>query len=397
MARGRPRMLPEGLALGVPTRYWPVARSGILGWTSSLRLLLDVVAPRPDVRRPLGDRAIGPLVARKLGPGVVGTLVDPLVGGIHAGSVADMSAAAVYPLLLAVAQRRGSFMRALRRASAAQEPAPAAQRAEPAFWALRGGMGSLVARLAQRLGDRGVSVRVAAHVEKLSQVGGRAWVLHTSTGELAADAIVLAVPATSAASLLEPHEPEAAMLLRGVEHSSVAVVTMAYTARSLPATLRGTGLLVPAGTPAPEEVAPDGRFLVTACTYLSAKWPHLAAPDRVLVRASVGRHGDDRPSLLDDEALSARTARELRLLLGATGDPTDWHVTRWPDAFPQYRVHHLLRVAGIDAAVRRLPPLAVAGATYRGVGIPACVAGGRSAARQVLDALVRPGEVERSG
>ncbi|HUA95349.1 MAG TPA: FAD-dependent oxidoreductase, partial [Acidimicrobiales bacterium] len=87
---GRRRDLPPGLALGVPTRYFPVARSGILGARGSLRLLVDVVAPRRDLRGPLGDRAVGPLVAHKLGRRVVERLVDPLVGGIHAGTVADM-------------------------------------------------------------------------------------------------------------------------------------------------------------------------------------------------------------------------------------------------------------------------------------------------------------------
>ena len=62
-------------------------------------------------------------------------------------------------------------------------------------------------------------------------------------------------------------------------------------------------------------------------------------------------------------------------------------VTRWTDGLPQYRVHHLLRVTGIEAAVKRLPGLAVAGAAYRGVGVPACVASGRAAGRAVLTAL----------
>jgi oxygen-dependent protoporphyrinogen oxidase len=62
-------------------------------------------------------------------------------------------------------------------------------------------------------------------------------------------------------------------------------------------------------------------------------------------------------------------------------------VTRWRHAFPQYRVGHLLRVAGIEAAVNRLPAVAIAGAPYRGVGIPACIASGREAARDVRRSL----------
>ena len=152
-ARGRLRTLPEGHALGIPTRFWPTARSGIVGARGTLGLARDAVLPRPDVRGPIGDRAIGPLVARKLGQRVVDTLVDPLIGGIHAGSVDDMSAAATFPPLLAAAQRRGGLMRALR----AEVPAPDPD-GPPLFWSLDGGMASLVDALAAGLRARGADV-----------------------------------------------------------------------------------------------------------------------------------------------------------------------------------------------------------------------------------------------
>src|ERR1700728_3435050 len=138
-ARGRLRALPEGHALGIPTRFWPTARSGIVGVRGSLGLARDALLPRPGGRGPIGDRAIGPLVSRKLGQRVVDMLVDPLIGGIHAGSVDDMSAAATFPPLLAAAQRRGGLMRGLR----AEVPAPDPD-GPPLFWAVDGGMASLV-------------------------------------------------------------------------------------------------------------------------------------------------------------------------------------------------------------------------------------------------------------
>ena len=127
-ARGRVRPLPDGLALGIPTRFWPAARSGILGLRGQLGLARDALLPRPDVRGPIGDRSIGPLVARKLGQRVADRLVDPLIGGIHAGSVDDMSAAATYPPLLVAAQKRGSLMRGAARRGAC---APSSRRCAP--------------------------------------------------------------------------------------------------------------------------------------------------------------------------------------------------------------------------------------------------------------------------
>jgi len=394
-ARGCRRTLPAGLNLGIPTRFLPVARSGILGARGTLRLLVDVLAPRPDVRGPLGDRAIGPLVARKLGARVVDRLVDPVIGGIHAGGVEDMSAAAVFPLLLAVSQRRTGLMRSLRHAtSAGRDGGTSAAEPEPAFWTLRGGLGSLTDRLGVQLAARGVTVRSSSQVDLLERRDGPrpGWTLHTGQGPVQADGIVLAVPAGPAAGLLAPHDADAAALLRGIDHASVAVLTLELPETAVPADLVGTGLLVPRGTPLPSGTGDEGSFLVTACSYLSTKWPHLSLPGRVLLRASVGRYGDDRPAALDDDALVARVVAELRVLLGIGAEPTSTHLVRWIDAFPQYRVHHLLRVTGIEAAVKRLPAVAVAGGSYRGVGIPACIASGRVAARTVTDALRnRPG------
>lgn len=395
---GRRRPLPGGLVLGVPTRFWPVARARVLGPAGVLRLSLDVLAPRPARRGSLGDRAIGPLVARKLGRRTVARLVEPLIGGIHAGTVEDMSTAAVFPLLLAVPPRAG-LMRGLRRAAAlgvgpgGALPSRTSGHADggPAFWALAGGMQQLVDALAAALEGRGVRLATGVEVQALGRPapGGREWALTTSAEPVTADGVVLAVPAGPAASLLEPHDAEAAALLRGVDHASVAVVTLAVRPEDLPEPLDGTGLLVPRHSPLPRRLATeeDRTFLVTACTYLSAKWPHLAHQGDVLVRASVGRVDDQRARQLDDGQLVARVTAELGVLLGLTGAPVASMVSRWPDALPQYRVHHLLRVTAIEAAAGRLPALGMAGAAYRGVGIPACVGSGRTAARRVRTAL----------
>jgi oxygen-dependent protoporphyrinogen oxidase len=376
-ARGKLRPLPAGLALGIPTRFWPAARSGILGFGGQVALARDALLPRPDARGPIGDRSIGPLVAHKLGRRVAERLVDPLIGGIHAGSVDDMSAAATYPPLLVAAQKRGSLMRALR----AEVPLPSPD-APPLFWAVEGGMASLVERLRSALVERGVEIRSDTPVERLERGGrgGPGWEVATNDGSLEADAVVLAVPAPVAGHLLRPHDDEAAGLLDHIAYASVTLVTLRVPLEALAAPLAGTGFLVPRRSPAPSGGEP---WAVTACTYLSEKWPHLAADGEVLLRASLGRFGDDRAASWTDAEIVARVWSELGLLMGLAGDSPASMVARWPQAFPQYRVHHLMRTAGIEAAVARLGGIAVAGSAYRGVGIPACIASGRAAAQAV--------------
>jgi oxygen-dependent protoporphyrinogen oxidase len=372
--RGRVRPLPEGLALGIPTRFWPASRAGVLGLRGQLGLARDLVLPRPDVRGPIGDRSIGPLVARKLGQRVTDRLVDPLIGGIHAGSVDDMSAAATFPPLLTAADKRGSLMRALR-----NEVSPPSDDAPPLFWALEGGMASLVSHLAAALAARGVEIRCGTPVEGLERHGG-GWAVTAGGTSSEADAVVLAVPAPAASRLLQAHDDEAASLLSHIPYASVTLVTVCVPVDALASPLVGTGFLVPRRSPP----GPGGEPLaVTACTYLSQKWPHLAVEGEVLLRASVGRFGDDRARSWSDVELVHRVWEELAVLMGVTGEPPASMVARWPEAFPQYRVHHLLRTTGVESAVARLGGIAVAGSAYRGVGIPACIASGKAAARAI--------------
>jgi oxygen-dependent protoporphyrinogen oxidase len=374
-ARGRLRTLPEGHALGIPTRFWPTARSGIVGLRGSLGLARDAVLPRPDVRGPIGDRAIGPLVSRKLGRRVVDTMVDPLIGGIHAGSVDDMSAAATFPPLLAAAQRRGGLMRALR----AEVPAPQPD-GPPLFWALDGGMSSLVGALASGLRSRGVDIRLDSPAVRLERSSAGGWTVTAAGQPIAADAVVLATPAPATATLLRPHDDEVAGLLDAIDYASVVLVTFRVGADDIPATISGTGFLVPRRSPH------KGRepWAVTACTYLDRKWPHLERGQEVLLRASLGRVDDTRARDWSDEEVIRRAWDDLCALMGVPGQPIDARVTRFVNAFPQYRVHHLLRTAGVESALARLGGVAVAGAAYRGVGIPACIASGRAAARSLL-------------
>ena len=297
-ARGRLRGLPEGHALGIPTRFWPTARAGILGPRGVLALARDALVPRPDVRGPIGDRAIGPWWPASSGQRVVDVLTDPLIGGIHAGSVDDMSAAATFPPLLAAAQRRGSLIRALR----TEVPPPPAD-GPPLFWSLRDGMGSLVQALAAALdhaGSRRPAVRAGASARARRP---RLVDACPATRTTEADAVVLAMPATAAAQLLRSHDDEAAGLLEAIDYASVTVVTFRADPATVPASLVWHRL--PRAPPKPPRTG-DDPWAVTACTFLDRKWPHLAREGEVLLRASLGRIDDPRPAGWSDDEVAAR-------------------------------------------------------------------------------------------
>jgi oxygen-dependent protoporphyrinogen oxidase len=370
--QGGLRPLPDGLVLGAPRRLGPVVRSGLLTPAGMARAALDLVRPRG---RWAGDVAVRDLVASRFGSEVADRLVDPLLGGIHAGATSELSAEATAPQLLRAARDSRSLLLGLRRLAAADTDNGGAL-----FLAPREGMRTLADRLVSALKDSGVAFEPTAAVELHRRPDGRVGI-NPATEPF--DGAVLAVPAAVAADLLDVDGcADVADGLRAITTASVVLVTLAYPADGLAIPADASGFLVPRG---------EGR-LMTACSFGSNKWPHWSDPSTTILRVSAGRAGDDRPFQLDDPKLVERVEQELAQALGRSASPIAWRVNRWPASFPQFTVNHLERVGKIEAALRRaLPSVTLAGASYRGSGIPACIASGRGAARE-LHARVQGGQ-----
>jgi protoporphyrinogen/coproporphyrinogen III oxidase len=284
---------------------------------------------------------------------------------------------ATLPALAARLADGGSLVRTAR---AVVGPGTRAPDAPPIFTSLRGGLGRLPAALA---GSGRFAVRTGVTVRAVERaVDGFVVTCGAvpQAEQVTADAVIVAVPPAKAARLVQRLCAPAAAELAGIETASVAVVSFAFApGLELPP---GSGLLVAAGE----------RLATKAVTVSSQKWPLGQEPGTpVLVRASVGRHGEPAALRFDDADLAALVRRELRPLLGITAPPVDTVVTRWGGALPQYGVGHVERVARIRAAIAEVPGLAVCGAAYDGVGVPACIATGHAAADRVAADLARRG------
>jgi len=180
---------------------------------------------------------------------------------------------------------------------------------------------------------------------------------------------VLATSGSAAADLLAGIAPTAAERIRTIPHGSTAVVTLAYPLDAFDEPPTGHGFLV----------AADEPLAIDACTFSSRKWAGRAPDGTVLLRCFVGSH---RPEVLagTDETILAAARRDLATTLGAHGEPILEQVTRHTRQMPHYTVGHLDRVKAVTEALVDLPGLIVAGAPYRGVGMPDCISQGRAAA-----------------
>jgi len=366
--RGRLHPIPPGLVAGVPRDLTALRRSTILGPYDKLRLLVDRLMRPP--RRPVADVSLGQLLARHFGAGLVDRLAAPMLSGIYAGDIRQLSTRATYPQVLDWWMRYGSLLKAR-----AAEPTPSAPRG-PVFMTLDQGLQLLTDTLAERLTP---DLRLQTPVAAVEPDGSRYRVV-TAGGEEAYDGVVVAVPAGRAATLLETADPAAAALLRTIPYAGLAVVGLVFDPDAVRLPAGKTGLLVPASQPVG----------MTAVTYVSQKWQYPTPLPYVPIRVFYGRSGDVRDLDRDDDTLVAKAVEELSRVAEVRGEPRLARVFRHDPGMPQYTVGHVDRVEALQRVLAAHPPLRVAGAAYRGVGIPDCVRDGTDAADAVLEALDVP-------
>jgi oxygen-dependent protoporphyrinogen oxidase len=369
-SRGRFVQLPEGMGLVLPTRLGPFIKTAMFSPLEKLRIGLDLVLPRDGLD---GDVSVGAFLRRRLGGVLVDRLASPLLGGVYATPIDELSLMAIVPQLRDAERRHRSLLLA----SLASGRAAKAGGSGSPFVTLAGGMGQLSGALVEAIErSPGVEIRMNSTAVALEGRGGGLDVRLANGELLRPEAVVLASPGPATAGLLDEIAPTAAAHVRSITHGSTAVVSLGYRLDQFPTPPAGHGFLVAEG----ESLAVD------ACTLSSLKWAGRAPDGTALLRLFIGSHS---PGVLarSDAELVALVERDVALTMGVRGDPLLARVARSMGQMPRYTVGHLERVAGASAALAGLPNLAIAGAAFRGVGVPYCIAQGRAAAARVREAL----------
>lgn len=358
-AHGALRPLPAAHLLGLPTDLDDAAGTGLLSADGVERARADLDADTPP---PTDDLSVGALVRGRLGDEVCDHLVEPLLGGINAGEADLLSTAAVAPQIWACAQAGGSLIRA-----AADVRSRAVTTGAPVFATPAAGMAALPVRLAERL-RADIRLGTQSPMPTISATG-------VALGDERFDGLVVATPADIAAALLGDVAPDAAAGLGTIDFASVVMVTLVAAAAQVDHPLDGSGFVVArtAGVP------------ITACSWGSSKWAHWDDGDHVVFRVSIGHDRDPVDwCALDDDALTTVALDGIRTTMGTEVRPVGVRVVRWQRSFPQYRPGHLALVDDVHRAAAAVGPIALAGASLGGIGVPACIRQGRSAARDLL-------------
>jgi oxygen-dependent protoporphyrinogen oxidase len=364
--RGRLHALPDG----------PLAflRSGLLSAAGKLR-----IAGEPWARpRAEDDETIDAFATRRLGREAAAALVGPMVTGIFAGDPQRLSLRACFPRLFDLETEHGGLLRGLvaglrrRRAEGGAAKSPLGR-----LTSFRGGMEELVHALARSLGPR---LRTGAAVRGLDRLpvgrGSPRYRLVLEDGSaVAADVVLLATSASDAGRLLEPLDAAAAALLRQIPTAPLAVVGLGYPKASMPRPLDGFGFLVAHG---------HGPRIM-GVLWESSVYEGRAPEGAVLLRVMVGGAADPEAPALPDEHLLARVHEDLVTTMALRATPAFVRVLRHRFGMPQYTVGHLARLDRLERSLLdTCPGVLLAGSSYRGVAVNACLTDAVRLARRIL-------------
>ncbi|HKT79517.1 MAG TPA: protoporphyrinogen oxidase [Vicinamibacterales bacterium] len=380
LRRGTLYALPAASVLGIPTRVGPFVRTNLFSWPGKLRMGSEVFS-RP--RHETDDESIGAFMRRHFGREATEYLAEPLLAGIHAGDVDRLSIGSLFPRFVEAERRHGSLLRAFRSQALRQSPSP-----DGVFRSLPGGLSELVAALAAVLSSSSIRLRTpidrvtmarsdqpVTDRDTLQDAHSRPVVtLTTSTGErVDGTALILAAPSYAAAHMLRDVDADLAALCGETVYVSTGTVAMAFKREAIAHPLNGSGFVVPRVE----------RTDILAGSWLSSKWAHRAPEGRVLLRTFVGGARDPGALERTDAELASQSLAAIRPLLGIAGEPLLTRVYRWERANAQHEVGHHARMQRIEQALARHPGLYLTGSGFRSVGIPDCIADGRSTAARV--------------
>jgi len=343
---------PKGTYLGFPLDISELKKSNVVS-EDAVNLLEE------NLNSGIIDKykgSVGDLCRSVVGDEITNYLIDPLIGGINASSVNNLCLKSATPTFYEATQS-SMFIEALhniknRNASDS-----------PVFYGLRNGTYSLI--------------------EQLVDVLSKNWIETGSKFDNADtkqfDGYIYCTPASKTSEMLQSIDPELSKELSTIEYASVAQVTLEFDQTDLGQLPDSPGIIFP-------QVE---KKKISACTLFSSKWDHYKSPGKALIRLTTGKYGNDiHTKQTDDKELTELLLSEIQDVIEVKAEPLHTRVQRWPNALPQYLVGHASRRARLKEAIKLVEiPTRLAGASYDGIGIPACVESGQNAANEIIELL----------
>jgi oxygen-dependent protoporphyrinogen oxidase len=368
LSKGKLHPMPEGMMLMAPTMILPILRSKLISWPGKLRMGLEIFIGRNTTD---ADESLGSFVRRRMGSELLAKIAGPLMAGIHAGDPEALSLRSTFPMFTDMEKKHRSLVLGMMKRKKEQAAQPSTGARPSMFTTLSGGLQQLPDAIAARLNPQ--RVKLNCRVQSVAAAGDQYRISLADGTSLLADNVVFTTPAYVTAEILQQLAPALAEKLRRIRYVSTSTVSLAFRRSEITCDLNGFGFIVPAA---------EGRK-INACSWSSTKFSHRAPDDFVLMRVFIGGAFAEDLAEQDEATLIDIARNELREIMGITTTPVLARAYRWTKSNPQYNVGHSVLITEIDGLVSAHPGLYLAGAAYRGSGIPDCIQSGVDTAAKI--------------
>ncbi|TFB22074.1 protoporphyrinogen oxidase [Filobacillus milosensis] len=366
LSHDRLHPIPKGSKMGIPLAWKPFMKSTLFTWNGKLAALKDVIKGQSKVS---DDQSVGQFFRRRLGNQVVDRLIHPLISGIYAGNIDQLSLQATFPNFLDVEQKHGGLIKGLRKLSKTDENASAKN--QGMFLTLKQGLQYLVNQLEEELKEQEILLNSrVTHIDKKNDQ----YIVHIDHHEdpIEADYLVMTTPHAVTEKIFSQYD--FMHDFSQIKSTSVANVALAFEQDAIDNLPNGTGFVV----------SRKENYRITACTWTHKKWPHTTPEGHVLIRVYVGKPGDEEVIEKSDEEIESLVLKDLQTIMEINKPPLFKVVSRWENSMPQYTVGHMNRLKVLeDKMNQHLPNVFLAGASYRGVGLPDCMKQAKSVVQQI--------------
>ncbi|MCO4339496.1 protoporphyrinogen oxidase [Staphylococcus agnetis] len=370
-ARNQLYPIPGGSILGIPTDIKPFVTTKLISFKGKLRALKDLT------RKPISmneDISVGAFFRYRLGDEILENLIEPLLSGIYGTDIDKLSLMSTFPNFKTLEDTHGSIMKGMQKVRLHREKQDQHNTEGPQgqFKQFRHGLYDLIIQLERWLKEHHVAFEYNTPIENLiRQQKGYNVVTHGDT--VFYNGVIVTTPHQVFHKWFEA-DP-AFDYFKHLEASSVATIVFAFDEKNIKNTHNGTGFVI----------ARTSNTSITACTWTTKKWPHTTPDGKVLIRAYIGKPGDDIVKTHSDEELVAIAKKDLSQMMTFYGEPDFTIVNKMLDASPQYHVGHIHQIKQIQEHVyKNYPHLQITGASFEAVGLPDCIQQAQDAVQRLI-------------
>lgn len=370
--------MPGGSIMGIPTQIGPFVTTGLFSPVGKLRASADFVLPKSNGTE---DQSLGRFFRRRLGDEVVENLIEPLLSGIYAGDIDQLSLMSTFPQFYHVEQKYRSLILGMNKGMPAKQKSSSPSK-KGMFLTFKTGLQSFIDAIEDSL-EEGTILK-STKVNHVTKVDDQYCLSLNNSDCIYADAVVVAVPHQIAQTMFSDYSFFTSF--QDMPSTSVATVAMAFDESAIEKDIDGTGFVV----------SRNSDYTITACTWTHKKWPHSTPKGKVLLRCYVGRAGDEAVVDLSDDEIVNIVLEDLNKTMNLTQSPDFSIVSRWKEAMPQYTVGHKRRLNLLQRDVQmNLPGVYLTGSSYEGLGLPDCIDQGEATVQKVLHYLQAKGNIEK--